>query len=415
MAEACHCVLCQQELDVAAATRLGEFAAIAEGKLERDAALAEQVIEELVSGMPTVPEASDVDAILDRAGIGDDVERALVARHLGELRRCREALATQSQGQLSPAEGAGNAVLDLIDRCLEVGGDLLRTAELDAQGLDQDRLQTEQRELAARRWLSDQREAACDEVERLKAVATLERAKKLTTTTGLSRQATKLSLELVTQAIESRFRSELNRLGADHLKVEVRRTSTKKGRVQHRLVLKTETSHGAGAILSDGENRVASLAACFADFLAEDRDVPFVFDDPMSSLDQEHEDRVAERLVHLAEGRQVIVFTHRLSFVIALLEAAKVREIPTGVSALERRPWGAGVPADLPLRAQPVKKALNRLLDHDVPAVRKPSWSQAATTFGHGPQLSAVTSGSHSRTSSRRSCSRMSWAGFGGR
>lgn len=371
VAEPSHCVLCQQELDVAAATRLGEFAAIAEGKLERDAALAEQVVEELVSGMPTVPEAENVDAILDRAGIGDDAERALVARHLGELRRCREALATQSQGQLTPDEAAGNAVLDLMSRCLEVGGELLRTAELDAQGVDQDRLQTEQRELAARRWLSEQSEAVCDEVERLKALATLDRAKKLTATTGLSRQATKLSRELVTQAIESRFRSELNRLGANHLQLEIKRTSTKKGRVQHRLVLRSVTSHGAGAILSDGENRIASLAACFADFLAEDRDVPFVFDDPMSSLDQEHEDRVADRLVHLAEDRQVIVFTHRLPFVVALLDAAKVRDISAGVSALERRQWGAGVPADLPLKAQPVKKALNRLVDHNVPAVRK--------------------------------------------
>ena len=259
VAEPSHCVLCQQELDLAAATRLGEFAAIAEGKLERDAALAERVVEELVSDMPTVPEPDGVDAILDRAGIGDDAERALVVRHLDELRRRREALATESQGQLSLDEGAGNAVLDLMKRCLEVGGDLLRTAEQDAQGVDHDRLQTEQRELAARRWLRDQREAVCDEVERLKALATLERAKKLATTTGLSRQATKLSRELVTQAIESRFRSELNRLGANHLKVEIRRTRTKKGRVQHRLVLKTGTSHGAGAILSDGENRVASL------------------------------------------------------------------------------------------------------------------------------------------------------------
>ena len=371
VAETSHCVLCQQELDLAAATRLSEFAAIAEGKLERDAVLAEQTVQELVLGMPTVPEADEIDAILDRAGIGDDAERGVVTRHLDELRQRREALAAPSQSQVAFEEGVGDAVLDLMNRCLEVGRDLLRTAELDAQGVDLNRLQTEQRGLAARKWLSDQRVAVCDEVARLKALATLERAKKLTTTTGLSRQATKLSRELVTQAIEDRFRSELNRLGANHLQVEIRRTSTKKGRVQHRLVLKAGTSYGAGAILSDGENRVASLAACFADFLAEDRDVPFVFDDPMSSLDQEHEDRVAERLVHLAEDRQVIVFTHRLPFVIALLEAAKAREIPADVSSLERRPWGAGVPGDLPLKAQPVKKALNRLAGEDVPAVRK--------------------------------------------
>ncbi len=375
VAEPCHCVLCQQQLDVAAATRLAEFAALAEGKLELDAALAEQAVEELVSCMPTVPAPDDVDAILDRAGIGDDAERALLVRHLDELRRRREALATQSEGQLvvdlALDEGARNAVVDLMNRCLEVAAELLRKAEQDAKGIDRDRLRAEQRELAARRWLSHQREAVGEEIERLKVLAMLERAKKLAATNKLSRQATKLSRELVTQAIESRFRSELDRLGANHLKVEIRRTRTTKGRVRHRLVLKTGMGHGAGAILSDGENRVASLAACFADFLAEDQDVPFVFDDPMSSLDQEHEDRVAERLVHLARDRQVIVFTHRLPFVIALIEAAKAREIAPDVSSLERTRWGAGVPANLPLRAQPVKKALNRLAGEDLAAVRK--------------------------------------------
>ena len=371
VAEPCHCVLCQQELDVAAATRLAEFAALAEGKLERDAALAEQAVEELVSCMPTVPAPDDVDAILDRAGIGDDAERALLVRHLDELRRRREVLATQSQGHLALDEGAGDEVVGLMNRCLEAAGELLTKAEQDAKGIDRDRLGAEQRELAARRWLSDQKEAVGEEVDRLKAVAMVERAKKLAATNKLSRQATKLSRELVTQAIESRFRSELERLGANHLKVEIRRTRTTKGRVRHRLVLKTGTGHGAGAILSDGENRVASLAACLADFLAEDREVPFVFDDPMSSLDLEHEDRVAERLAQLAENRQVIVFTHRLPFVIALIEAAKAREIAPDVSSLERTRWGAGVPANLPLKAQPVKKALNRLAGEDLAAVRK--------------------------------------------
>ncbi len=137
---------------------MGEFAAVSEGKLEREATLAERVVEELVSGMPTVPEPDDLDAILDRAGIGDDAERALVARHLDELGRRREALATQSQsqGQIALDEGTGDAVVDLMNRCLEVAGELLKKAEQDAKGIDRDRLRAEQRELAGRRWLADQ-------------------------------------------------------------------------------------------------------------------------------------------------------------------------------------------------------------------------------------------------------------------
>jgi ABC-type bacteriocin/lantibiotic exporter with double-glycine peptidase domain len=63
------------------------------------------------------------------------------------------------------------------------------------------------------------------------------------------------------------------------------------------------------------------LAAFLADITGSGQPTPFVFDDPISSLDQEFEERVADRLVELLRTRQVIVFTHRLSL-LALLEDA---------------------------------------------------------------------------------------------
>lgn len=75
------------------------------------------------------------------------------------------------------------------------------------------------------------------------------------------------------------------------------------------------------AILSEGETRIVALAAFLADTTGSNQLAPFIFDDPISSLDQDFEERVVARLIELSNTRQVIIFTHRLSL-IALVEAA---------------------------------------------------------------------------------------------
>ena len=69
-------------------------------------------------------------------------------------------------------------------------------------------------------------------------------------------------------------------------------------------------------ILSEGENRVASLAAFFAESSGRQENVPLIFDDPISSLDYNYENLVIDRLTQAATRRQVIVFTHRISMVV---------------------------------------------------------------------------------------------------
>ncbi|MFC0571556.1 AAA family ATPase [Paraburkholderia solisilvae] len=87
-----------------------------------------------------------------------------------------------------------------------------------------------------------------------------------------------------------------------------------KGRISFALKLRdTKQNAAAHAVLSEGESRIVALAAFLADITGSGQSTPFVFDDPISSLDQEFEERVADRLVELSRTRQVIVFTHRLS------------------------------------------------------------------------------------------------------
>ncbi len=370
-----HCVLCQQPLDSLAVERLTSFEAAVRGNLEVEATDAEARVREIVEALPELPSVEELQARLDRAGIGDAADRALVSRYV-DLARPRLQAFKDATALSVPLPPSPRAAVESLQSLLASARQDLRAFEKDAKDTDFGKLGRQRAELASRQWLSQQRPAIREELERLRAIAALDDAKKLTSTSRLSRLATSLSEELMTQAFGERFRSELKRFGADYLKVELTKSRTTKGRVLHKLVLRTDFPHSTGAILSDGEKRIVSLAASFADVLAEEMDVPFVFDDPMSSLDQEHEESVADRLVELATTRQVVVFTHRLPFMMALRQSASAKKVGLQVSSVERTAWGAGVPVGSPLPTQPPKRALNRLVDERLSAVRRAEESQ---------------------------------------
>lgn len=75
----------------------------------------------------------------------------------------------------------------------------------------------------------------------------------------------------------------------------------------------------AEGVLSEGELRMVSLSGFLADVATSGDGSAIIFDDPMNSLDQDYQIRVARRLVKEARGRQVVIFTHSLPFVGALL------------------------------------------------------------------------------------------------
>src|SRR5690606_41969744 len=82
------------------------------------------------------------------------------------------------------------------------------------------------------------------------------------------------------------------------------------------------------AILSEGEQKVIALA----DFIAETNittiNKGIVFDDPVTSLDEERKSTIAKRLVDLSTQKQVVIFTHDLVFVSSLINFAGDNGVP---------------------------------------------------------------------------------------
>ena len=135
----------------------------------------------------------------------------------------------------------------------------------------------------------------------------------------------KVAEAAITDAYVARFNNELGSLKAKNIKVKLVKTEAKKGKVYHGLQLLDAVDQNVklDQVLSEGERRIISLAAFLADVADKPHASTFIFDDPISSLDQDFELAVAARLVQLAKTRQVLVFTHRLSLYVALENEAK--------------------------------------------------------------------------------------------
>ena len=221
------------------------------------------------------------------------------------------------------------------------------------------------KKLKAKKWLSEQVTSIKEEIKRLNNIDFLKSAKKLVDTTALSRKKSELSEKLITKDFIDRFNTELKKLKADKIKVDLFKSKVAKGKTLHQVRLKDIKLHSqvkTADILSEGESRIVSLSAFLADVTGGQNSAPFVFDDPISSLDQNYEEAVAKRLVELSQERQVIVFTHRLSFFGLIQEYANKKDIKLHNICLKKEPWGTGEPGGIPFSAKKPKEALDSLI-----------------------------------------------------
>ncbi len=68
------------------------------------------------------------------------------------------------------------------------------------------------------------------------------------------------------------------------------------------------------AVLSEGEQKVIAIADFLAEMQLSEVNRGIIFDDPVTSLDNDRKKQIAERLANQATSKQVIIFTHDLVF-----------------------------------------------------------------------------------------------------
>jgi len=90
-------------------------------------------------------------------------------------------------------------------------------------------------------------------------------------------------------------------------------------------------------ILSEGEQKIISLADFLAEMKLSEISCGVIFDDPVTSLDDERKSRIAKRIAEEATKKQVVVFTHDLVFVSTLISACSELTIDHVCHWIEKR------------------------------------------------------------------------------
>ena len=365
------CVLCQQPLTEPAADRLSRFEAFVTDTTSRDADAAANALtasRDSLARLQALP-LSVSTAVNRLQDGGEDVQATL--DWLESSSRVAETAVAWLEGTESaepqPVADTVSAPAAARAKALTAQADGI-DASTFAQNLAA--TSTQVVELQDAKLLSEARSAIETEVARLAQRKQIEGVRRLTATNSVTTKRGELTETYVTEEVRDRFTRETERL-------ELRRVTlnrTGRGRdsaLEHQpSLLGSRRTAEIDDVLSEGEQTALGLAGFLTEVELDASLSSVIFDDPVSSLDAVRRSKVARRLVQLANQRQVIVFTHEITFVHALNQEAKNGSVNVTTRSIQRMggtqpglvsdrlPWAA---RDIPQRIHKLETDLAEL------------------------------------------------------
>lgn len=355
------CVLCQQPLTQEAVTRRTTFETFVKGvtKAEEDAGESAygDAIRDAAARKMSVASVRQL-ASLVHSEIGNEV--------LGDqLRVCGIRAAWRLRAYLrqwpAPAEVAAYPAtqLEALSADLASRGTLLSA---DQSSPEHQALIKEYQEFKDREALGPLVDDIKAEIERRKKSEAIAAAAKDAAKRSVTTKNKELSDKLVTNALRGRFAREIEKLKLSRMPVELRKIKDASAVSYFQVCLVEKPDEPVGDIFSEGEHRCVALAAFLAELVTSKQYSGIVFDDPMSSLDHIHRKAVAARLIEEAEHRQVIVFTHDLTFLFELRREAEAKDRPVQYQTVCRKQSRPGfVEGELPMKAKSAQQLAQSL------------------------------------------------------
>lgn len=375
------CVLCQQNVDHAAAHRLRQFSTFVSSVTERELReLRDTFAQRRKTFVDLKTTTESVQEIVKEIRIDHEATADAITKALADNELRRKAIVTA----LTEEEGSLQAIPALVTVASKIDSLVAqidaRIKTLGSNNSEETRKQmtAELQELQDRRILAANVRTVLDEIERRKRHAAYGMCIEETKTQAITQKSTVVTRTAVTQRLKESFRDELKYLSFRHVEVELNEAGGTEGVLYHKLTLTRAPGVELPKVVSEGEQRCLSIAAFFAELSTADDPSGIVFDDPVSSLDYKWREGVAHRLVLESKKRQVVVFTHDVVFLLLLKQCAEhegVKQLDQHVRQLSK---GAGVCADeLPWVAMPIKQKIGFL---------KNEWQTADKLFREGHQ-----------------------------
>lgn len=196
----------------------------------------------------------------------------------------------------------------------------IKVADLNASDITR-QIDTIQRKIVVinhREKLNDHFATVEQRIKDLDWVAKAQKGKAKINKRELTNKEKELSETYFNQAYVNKFNQECKRLNGN-FGINISHSGSS-GTSYRQLKLKGKQPTD---VLSEGEQKVISLADFLSETILSGVNRGMIFDDPVTSLDEERKAQIAERLVDESTERQIIVFTHDLVFVSQLISLCK--------------------------------------------------------------------------------------------
>lgn len=359
------CVLCQQDLNHAAAHRLKQFEEFVVSTTERELRQIRDEFTRRRSAFASLKTTTDgIDETIKELRLEHEAKAEAISAAISQNEKRRAAVVValvenKDLGDDFPALVSASAQAQSI--VAEIDARIKSLREAGAANAKK-KMTDEAQELRARALLGKHEQILLDEIENKKKIAAYAQCIDETKPNAITQKSSAVTRAVVSESLKNSFKSELKSLEFNHVEVELKEQGGAEGVFYHKLVLTRNPGIDVPRVMSEGEQRCISIAAFFAELSTADDPSGIVFDDPVSSLDFQWRSAVARRLVEESKRRQVIVFTHDVVFLLALKQFAEQSSIQPMDQHVRRQVNGAGVcREELPWLAMRVKDKIGYL------------------------------------------------------
>ena len=365
------CPLCGQEVDDKHAHRMKSIDEYINGNISQKVTNAQKIYLELLKKCPKTWDDEQLKLALDACGI--DAYRKNIECCSYSIKGISDKIHSDEVETVVVEKIDVLSVVKEIDNLLLSKEQLKQKNEEKIQDEDHKKLIADIAELKARKYAATIKNEVAERIEYLRIAKKYDDAMKLTSTNKLTVRSKALGEELLTDDYVKRFNDELKSLTKGSIKALLKQQMVSKGKIPFKIVLEGVTDDKASPadVFSEGEKRVVSLAAFFAESSGKTIECPLVVDDPISSLDQKFESYVIDRLVEVGKKRQVLVFTHRLSMVVGLYDKCMKENVKYVEIELLGRGKNKGVPTESVHNGGKSAGKLKKLKDENLAKVKK--------------------------------------------
>ena len=325
-----HCVLCHQDLNDDASERLRLFDAFMDNTLQVEAEKVNEAFNRNLKVISSLPEL-DVEAIKQQLRPYADLSDMKKQNSENIISDMQTISSRLTNVKTLIKVNHFDDLQSLIDEDLTLKAnfnDLLSEVEVDARNLNRliergdTGLSTENQnrlaELEAKSLCVSQKQNIEKYFKNSKQILLLNACKRLLTTNHVTIQSRNRSDTLFSNALQTRYKNEIEKLHLRYLNVNVDNRVSKGEQKVEMNITGVQRGEANSGILSEGEQRAIALAGFLTEVNEVETGHAIILDDPVSSLDWDRKALIAERLAEEAKQRQVIIFTHDFSFVLQL-------------------------------------------------------------------------------------------------